>query len=146
MRSVWICTRNDALRNMAVILAALGVFGTATAWPDLLVVCATAALALSGARTALRHAKSEMRGVIDFSCRRSRSHSSCAHAPASDSLSVTASTVAEIPVDSELICPYCGHTPRAHADRHLPVLPSLFAVPITAAAEARALLCVCSYG
>ncbi|NEK32489.1 cation transporter, partial [Rhizobium leguminosarum] len=35
MRSVWICSRNDALGNVAVMLAALGVFGTGTAWPDL---------------------------------------------------------------------------------------------------------------
>ena len=35
MRSVWLCTRNDAIGNMAVLLAALGVFGTGTRWPDL---------------------------------------------------------------------------------------------------------------
>ncbi len=37
MRSVWICSRNDAIGNLAVLLAALGVFGTGTAWPDLVV-------------------------------------------------------------------------------------------------------------
>jgi Co/Zn/Cd efflux system component len=61
MRSVWICSRNDALGNVAVMLAALGVFGTGTAWPDLLVACVMAVLALSGAWTVLRQARSEIR-------------------------------------------------------------------------------------
>src|SRR3546814_273920 len=34
-RSVWICSRNDAIGNIAVVAAALGVFGTGTAWPDI---------------------------------------------------------------------------------------------------------------
>jgi Co/Zn/Cd efflux system component len=33
MQSVWICSRNDVLGNLAVLLAALGVFGTGTGWP-----------------------------------------------------------------------------------------------------------------
>ena len=37
MRSVWICSRNDTLGNVAVMLAALGVFGTGTGWPDIIV-------------------------------------------------------------------------------------------------------------
>lgn len=37
VRSVWLCSRNDAIGNVAVMLAALGVFGTRTAWPDLIV-------------------------------------------------------------------------------------------------------------
>jgi Co/Zn/Cd efflux system component len=37
MQSVWLCSRNDAIGNVAVILAALGVFGTGTAWPDIAV-------------------------------------------------------------------------------------------------------------
>jgi Co/Zn/Cd efflux system component len=37
MRSVWICSRNDALGNLAVMLAAIGVFGTGTGWPDVIV-------------------------------------------------------------------------------------------------------------
>src|SRR6185436_17247105 len=61
MRSVWICSRNDALGNVAVMLAAVGVFGTGTAWPDLLVACVMAVLALSGAWTVLRQARSEIR-------------------------------------------------------------------------------------
>jgi Co/Zn/Cd efflux system component len=37
MRSAWICTRNDVVGNAAVLLAALGVFGTGTGWPDVTV-------------------------------------------------------------------------------------------------------------
>lgn len=61
MRSVWICSRNDALGNVAVMLAALGVFGTGSAWPDLLVAAAMAALALWGAATVLSQARGELR-------------------------------------------------------------------------------------
>ncbi|MDE1146778.1 MAG: cation transporter [Azospirillaceae bacterium] len=61
MRSVWICTRNDVIGNAAVLLAAAGVFGTGTAWPDILVAAVMAALGLSGGITIIRHARSEMR-------------------------------------------------------------------------------------
>jgi Co/Zn/Cd efflux system component len=60
MRSVWLCTRNDALGNVAVGMAALGVFGTSTAWPDLLVAAAMAALALTSSVTVLRQARQEL--------------------------------------------------------------------------------------
>lgn len=60
MRSVWLCTRNDALGNLAVLLAALGVFGTGRAWPDLLVAAIMAALAISAAIQVLRHAREEL--------------------------------------------------------------------------------------
>ncbi len=43
MRSAWICTRNDVLGNLAVLLAALGVFGTGTGWPDKISGCPVAA-------------------------------------------------------------------------------------------------------
>ena len=46
MRSAWICTRNDVLGNLAVLLAALGVFGTGTGWPDVIVAAIMASLAL----------------------------------------------------------------------------------------------------
>ena len=61
MRSVWICSRNDAIGNLAVMLAALGVLGTGSAWPDLIVAGVMAALALSGGVQVLRHALSELR-------------------------------------------------------------------------------------
>jgi Co/Zn/Cd efflux system component len=60
MRSVWICTRNDALGNVAVMGAALGVFGTGSAWPDLAVAAIMGTLALTGAATVLRHARQEL--------------------------------------------------------------------------------------
>jgi len=60
MRSVWICSRNDALGNVAVMLAAAGVFGTGSAWPDLLVAGIMGLLALTGAWTVLRHARREL--------------------------------------------------------------------------------------
>lgn len=63
MRSVWICSRNDAIGNVAVGLAALGVFGTRTAWPDLVVAAFMAGLALTGAVTVLRHARLELRPI-----------------------------------------------------------------------------------
>ena len=61
MRSAWICSRNDALGNVSVMLAALGVFGTGSAWADLLVAAVMASLALSGSATVLKHARSELR-------------------------------------------------------------------------------------
>jgi Co/Zn/Cd efflux system component len=60
-RSVWICSRNDAVGNVAVILAAVGVFGTGSAWPDLGVAALMALLAISGAWTVLRQARGELR-------------------------------------------------------------------------------------
>lgn len=63
MRSVWICSRNDAIGNAAVIVAALGVFGTGSAWPDLIVASVMAALALTGGLQVFRQAKSELRTV-----------------------------------------------------------------------------------
>jgi Co/Zn/Cd efflux system component len=60
MRSVWLCTRNDALGNLAVLLAAVGVFGTGTAWPDLLVATIMASLAISAAVQVMRQARTEL--------------------------------------------------------------------------------------
>ena len=61
MRSAWICTRNDVLGNIAVLFAALGVFGTGTGWPDIAVAAIMAGLALQGAATVVRQAISEFR-------------------------------------------------------------------------------------
>lgn len=58
--SVWICSRNDAIGNIAVILAAAGVFATGTKWPDLLVAAIMATLALGGAWQIVRSARSEL--------------------------------------------------------------------------------------
>jgi Co/Zn/Cd efflux system component len=60
MRSVWLCSRNDAVGNIAVLLAALGVAGTASAWPDLAVAIGMGILALSSAWSVLRQAQAEI--------------------------------------------------------------------------------------
>ena len=61
MRSVWLCSRNDALGNIAVILAAVGVFGTRQGWPDLVVAAIMGLLALSAARSVIAQALGELR-------------------------------------------------------------------------------------
>jgi Co/Zn/Cd efflux system component len=61
MRSAWICTRNDVLGNLAVLLAALGVFGTGAGWPDIAVAAIMATLALQGAVVVIRRAADEFR-------------------------------------------------------------------------------------
>ena len=63
MRSVWICSRNDAIGNLAVLLAAAGVFGTGTGWPDLTVAAIMAALGISGGWQVARQARGELRGA-----------------------------------------------------------------------------------
>ncbi len=60
-RSLWICTCNDALGNMAVLLEAAGVFGTGRGWPDAIVTLLMASLALWGAAKIILHAASEVR-------------------------------------------------------------------------------------
>lgn len=59
MRSVWICTRNDAVGNLAVLAAAIGVFGTATGYPDFIVATILASLSISAGWQTLRHAYRE---------------------------------------------------------------------------------------
>ena len=61
MRSVWLCSRNDAIGNIAVMLAALGVLSTGSAWPDLLVACGMAVLALIGGWSVIKQAIGEIR-------------------------------------------------------------------------------------
>lgn len=61
MRSVWLCTRNDAIGNIAVLAAAGGVFASDTAWPDLAVAAVMAGLALNAAFLVTRHAIAELR-------------------------------------------------------------------------------------
>lgn len=63
MRSVWLCTRNDAIGNLAVLAAAAGVFGTGRGWPDLLVAVVMATLALTAARSVLRQARHELQAA-----------------------------------------------------------------------------------
>ncbi|BAP78248.1 cation efflux protein [Pseudomonas sp. MT-1] len=60
MRSVWLCSRNDAIGNVAVMIAAAGVFGTGSAWPDLVVALVMAGLALSAGFSVVRQARQEL--------------------------------------------------------------------------------------
>lgn len=64
MRSVWLCTRNDAIGNVAVLLAALGVFGTGSAWPDIGVALLMAGLGMVAARTVITQARDELRAGV----------------------------------------------------------------------------------
>jgi len=61
VRSVWLCSRNDAIGNVAVMLAALGVWGTATGWPDLAVAALMAGLFVSSSVQIVRQALAERR-------------------------------------------------------------------------------------
>jgi len=60
MRSVWLCSRNDAISNLAVMAAALGVFGTASAWPDLVVAAIMGTLAITAGVSIVRHARTDI--------------------------------------------------------------------------------------
>ena len=63
MRSVWLCSRNDAIGNLAVMGAALGVGATQSAWPDVAVAGVMALLALSAAVSVVRLARAELRAA-----------------------------------------------------------------------------------
>ncbi len=65
MRSVWLCSRNDAIGNFAVILAAVGVFGSGRAWPDLLVALIMAVLGLSASIQVSRQALKELKQPLN---------------------------------------------------------------------------------
>ncbi|HEX5093382.1 MAG TPA: cation transporter, partial [Burkholderiales bacterium] len=65
MRSVWLCSRNDAIANVAVLVAAAGVLGSASGWPDWLVAVVLAGLALTSCVSVVRHARRE---ILDGSC------------------------------------------------------------------------------
>jgi Co/Zn/Cd efflux system component len=60
MRSVWVCSRNDAIGNAAVMFAAVGVFGTGTGWPDVIVAAIMGGLGLSGGLSIVRQAWGEL--------------------------------------------------------------------------------------
>ena len=61
VRSVWLCSRNDAIGNIVVMAAALGVWGTSTAWPDLAVAELMAGIFLTSSTQILRQAWKEHR-------------------------------------------------------------------------------------
>ncbi|MCG7925134.1 MAG: cation transporter [Candidatus Thiodiazotropha taylori] len=60
MRSVWLCSRNDSIVNLMIILAALGVLGTETRWPDLIVAAVVSGLAISSAISIVVQARHEI--------------------------------------------------------------------------------------
>ena len=64
MRSVWICSRNDAVGNLAVLLAAMGVFGTGTGWPDVIVAAIMGGLSLWGGWQIVGQARGELRAAV----------------------------------------------------------------------------------
>lgn len=63
VRSVWLCSRNDAIGNVAVVAAASGVFATGSAWPDLAVAAVMASLFLTSAVKIVRQAMNERAGL-----------------------------------------------------------------------------------
>lgn len=60
MRSVWLCTRNDVIANLAVLAAAAGVLGSGTIWPDVAVAAVLAVLGLTSGRSVMRQARAEL--------------------------------------------------------------------------------------
>ena len=63
VRSAWLCSRNDAIGNVAVMLAAAGVWASGSSWPDLVVAFAMSALFLHSATRIVRQASGELRHV-----------------------------------------------------------------------------------
>ncbi len=63
VRSVWLCSRNDAIGNIAVMIAAFGVWGTATRWPDLIVAAGMAGLFLTSSIQIVRQSWKELRSL-----------------------------------------------------------------------------------
>lgn len=76
MKSVWLCSRNDAIGNVAVMLAAAGVFGTGTLWPDVAVAVVLGLLGLSAGRSVIAHAREE----LNSSARTGEQASAASHA------------------------------------------------------------------
>lgn len=74
MRSVWLCSRNDAIGNLAVLGAAVLVGLTQTAWPDLLVAALMATLGLTASVSVIRQARAEIRGDAPSGASHSHSH------------------------------------------------------------------------
>ncbi|MEE4378708.1 MAG: cation transporter [Candidatus Competibacteraceae bacterium] len=68
VRSVWLCSRNDAIGNLAVIVAAGGVWLTASAWPDLLVALVMAGLFLYSSGLITPQATLELRSEQQLGC------------------------------------------------------------------------------
>ncbi|WP_376764868.1 hypothetical protein [Roseovarius sp. A-2] len=65
MRSVWLCSRNAAIGTVAVILAALGVWGAVSGWPDLIVAGIMAGLFVNSSGQIIRQSGQERRGAAE---------------------------------------------------------------------------------
>ena len=63
MKSVWLCSRNDIVANISVLVAAVGVWLTGSGWPDILIGLAIALLFLRSALSVLTEAREELRGA-----------------------------------------------------------------------------------
>jgi Co/Zn/Cd efflux system component len=74
VRSVWLCSRNDAIGNIAVMVASFAVFLTASAWPDLIVAMIMAGLFLRSAQLILVQAWQEFRSGEDMGALESHGH------------------------------------------------------------------------
>jgi cation diffusion facilitator family transporter len=61
MRSVWLCSRNDVVSNVAVLLAAAAVLATHSPWPDIAVGALICALFLRSAWQVAVEARDELR-------------------------------------------------------------------------------------
>ncbi len=59
--SVWLCTRNDCIANIAVMAAGAGVWVSGSPWPDIAVAATIASLGLSSAMRIIRRARAELR-------------------------------------------------------------------------------------
>ena len=85
VRSVWLCPRNDAIGNVIVMVAAVGVWGTATAWPDLIVAAIMAGLFLSSSVQILRQSWKEWKSGEEISLDPHAGHSHGGEKQAADS-------------------------------------------------------------
>ncbi|MEZ5758300.1 MAG: cation transporter [Emcibacteraceae bacterium] len=63
MRSIWLCSRNDAIGNIAIVIAASGVFATNTGWPDFIVAVMMAGLSSLASFQIIKQAMSELKTI-----------------------------------------------------------------------------------
>lgn len=63
MRSIWLCSRNDAIGNIAIMIAASGVFAMNSGWPDFIVAILMATLSTVASFQIIRHASAELKTV-----------------------------------------------------------------------------------
>lgn len=74
VRSVWLCSRNDAIGNVAVMIASVAVWFTVSAWPDLIVATIMAGLFLRSSQLILVQAWQEYRSGEDMGALQSHGH------------------------------------------------------------------------